>query len=128
VFQLRKFWPQPAEAGGGRGGTAEPRCSGHRRRDDDRRRDLDSAVNQCTHGILVVRSDPAASDSVIVQLEATGFEVVSTDSSTQGIALLYIKHSVGVVVLLTGRKSEPALSWRKGGERSPRYSDRPAEP
>lgn len=51
------------------------------------------------HGIPVVRSDPAASDSVLAQLEATGFEVVSTDSLTHGIALLYIKHSVAAVVL-----------------------------
>lgn len=59
------------------------------------RGDLDRPVNQCAQGIPVVRSDPAGSDSAIVQLEATGFEVVSTDSSTQGIAL----RSVAAVVL-----------------------------
>jgi hypothetical protein len=36
---------------------------------------------------------------VVVELEAAGYEVVSTDSSTQGIALLYIMHSVAAVIL-----------------------------
>ena len=61
-----------AKAERGRCGTGEPRCSRHRWRVDDGRRDLDRAVNQCTHGILIVRSDHAASrDSVVVELEAT---------------------------------------------------------
>jgi DNA-binding NtrC family response regulator len=45
-------------------------------------------------------SDPAtSSNSVLAALEATGCEVVDTDSATQAIALLFIMHSVAVVVL-----------------------------
>ncbi len=49
--------------------------------------------------ILYISEDAASSDSVIVELEAQGYEVVSTDSSTQGVALLYIMHSVAAVAL-----------------------------
>ncbi len=52
------------------------------------------------HETILYISDHAASrDSVAVELEANGYEVVSTDSSTQGVALLYIMHSVAAVVL-----------------------------
>ena len=60
----------------------------------------DEGGNRMTRETILYISDHAASsDSVIVELEATGYEVVSTDSSTHGIALLYIMHSVAAVVL-----------------------------
>jgi DNA-binding NarL/FixJ family response regulator len=49
--------------------------------------------------ILYISDHAASSDSVIIELEATGYKVVSTDSSTQGIALLYIMHSPAAAVL-----------------------------
>jgi hypothetical protein len=52
------------------------------------------------HETILYIFDPATnSDSVIVALKATCYEVVSTDSSTQGVAMLYIMHSVAAVVL-----------------------------
>jgi len=60
----------------------------------------DEGGNRMTRETILYISDHAASsDSIIVELEATGYEVVSTDSSTHGIALLYIMHSVAAVVL-----------------------------
>ena len=60
----------------------------------------DEGGNTVKDETILYISDPATnSDSVIVALEATGYEVVSTDSATQGIALLYIMHSVAAVVL-----------------------------
>ena len=60
----------------------------------------DEGGNTVKHETILYMSDPAtSSDSVIVALEATGYEVVSTDNATQGIALLYIMHSVAAVVL-----------------------------
>jgi hypothetical protein len=50
--------------------------------------------------ILYISDHATNSDSVIIELEATGYDVVSTDSSTEGIALLYLMHSVAGVVLL----------------------------
>jgi DNA-binding NtrC family response regulator len=45
-------------------------------------------------------SDPAAvSDPILAALKTTSYEVVSTDSSTQAIALLFIMHSVAGIVL-----------------------------
>jgi hypothetical protein len=49
--------------------------------------------------VLYIFDDAASSDSVTVELEAEGYEVVSTDSSSQGAALLYIMHSVAAVLL-----------------------------
>jgi hypothetical protein len=49
--------------------------------------------------ILYIFDGATNSDSVIIDLEATGYYVVSTDSSTEGIALLYLMHSVAGVVL-----------------------------
>jgi CheY-like chemotaxis protein len=52
------------------------------------------------HETILYISDPATnSDSVIIELEATGYDVVSTDSLPEGMALLYIMHSVAAVVL-----------------------------
>ena len=49
--------------------------------------------------ILYISDHAASSDSVTVELEAEGYEVVSTDSSSQGAALLYIMHSVAAILL-----------------------------
>lgn len=49
--------------------------------------------------ILYISEPVANSDSVLAAIEATGYEVVSTNSATQGIALLYIMHPVAAVVL-----------------------------
>ena len=49
--------------------------------------------------ILYISDHATGSDLVTVELEAKGYEVVSTDSSSQGAGLLYIMHSVAAVVL-----------------------------
>jgi hypothetical protein len=49
--------------------------------------------------ILYILGHVPGSDSVTVELEAKGYEVVSTDSLSQGAALLHIMHSVAAVVL-----------------------------
>jgi len=48
--------------------------------------------------ILYISDHAASSDSVIVELEAEGYEVVSADGSSQGAALMHIMHSVAAVV------------------------------
>ncbi len=49
--------------------------------------------------ILYVSDQTANSNSVLAALKATDYEVVSTSSPTQAIALLYIMHTVAGVVL-----------------------------
>jgi hypothetical protein len=49
--------------------------------------------------ILYISNQATSSNSVLAALEASGGEVVGTDSATQAIALLFIMHSVAVVVL-----------------------------
>jgi len=49
--------------------------------------------------ILYISDKAAASDSILAALKTTGYEVVSTDISTQAIALLFIMHSVTGIVL-----------------------------
>ena len=52
------------------------------------------------HNTILHISDRAnSSNSVLAALKETGFEVVSTNSPTEGVALLYIMHSVAAVVL-----------------------------
>ncbi len=48
--------------------------------------------------ILYVSAEKS-SDPVLAVLKETGCEVVNTDSPTEGVALLYIMHSVTAVVL-----------------------------
>jgi hypothetical protein len=60
--------------------------------------------------ILYISDHATNSDSVIIELAATGYDVVSTDSSTEGIALLYIMHSVAAVVLHHGAEDR---TWLK---------------
>jgi hypothetical protein len=62
--------------------------------------DVEKANTQVTHEtILYISGGATSGDSVMIDLEATGYEVVRTDSSTEGIALLYLMHSVAAVVL-----------------------------
>jgi DNA-binding NarL/FixJ family response regulator len=49
--------------------------------------------------ILYISDHATSSDSVLDELEAEGYEVVSADSSSEGAALLYIMHAVAGVLL-----------------------------
>ena len=49
--------------------------------------------------ILYVGDQTANNDSVTAALKGTGYEVVSTNNSTQAIALLFLLHSVAGIVL-----------------------------
>jgi DNA-binding NtrC family response regulator len=49
--------------------------------------------------ILYIAGRTNASNSVLAALKETGWEVVSTDSPTEGVALLYIMRTVAGVVL-----------------------------
>lgn len=49
--------------------------------------------------ILYISNQATSSNSVLAALEATGCQVVGADSATQAVALLFITHSVAVVVL-----------------------------
>jgi DNA-binding NtrC family response regulator len=52
------------------------------------------------HNTILHISDRAnSSNSVLAALTETGCEVVSTNSPTEGVALLYVMHSVAAVVL-----------------------------
>ena len=66
---------------------------------------LDTHVNRrrrkmMEHKTILYISDKASSsNSVLAALKETGCEVVSTNSATEGVALLYVMHSVAAVVL-----------------------------
>jgi DNA-binding NarL/FixJ family response regulator len=49
--------------------------------------------------ILYISDQATNSNPVLAALKATDYEVVRTNSPTQGIALLFIMHSVAAVVL-----------------------------
>jgi CheY-like chemotaxis protein len=49
--------------------------------------------------ILYISDQTASSHSVLAALKAEGYEVVSTDRSTEAVALLFVMHSVAAVVL-----------------------------
>jgi hypothetical protein len=49
--------------------------------------------------ILYISDHDARSRSIIAALEATGYDVASTEGSTQAIALLFVMHSVTAVVV-----------------------------
>ncbi len=49
--------------------------------------------------ILCISDRANSSHSVLAALKEIGCEVVSTNSPTEGVALLYIMHSVAAVVL-----------------------------
>jgi|HubBroStandDraft_4_1064222.scaffolds.fasta_scaffold451976_3 DNA-binding NtrC family response regulator len=55
------------------------------------------------HDAILYMSDQAnCNNSVLAALKETGCEVVSTNSSTVGIAMFYVMHSVAAVVLDKG--------------------------
>jgi CheY-like chemotaxis protein len=49
--------------------------------------------------ILYISDHGLRSSSILAALEASGYSVVSADSSTQAIALVFVLHSVNDVVL-----------------------------
>jgi DNA-binding NtrC family response regulator len=49
--------------------------------------------------ILYITGGKSSSNSMVAALKETGCEVVSANSPTEGIALLYIMHSVAAVVV-----------------------------
>jgi CheY-like chemotaxis protein len=49
--------------------------------------------------ILYISGHGPGSNSILAALGATGHDIVSADSSTQAIALLFVMHSVAAVVL-----------------------------
>src|SRR5260370_41527340 len=49
--------------------------------------------------ILYISDQATGSDSALAALEATGYEIVRTNRSTQAVALEYIMHSAAAVVL-----------------------------
>jgi DNA-binding NtrC family response regulator len=49
--------------------------------------------------ILYISDQPTSGDSELAALKATNYDVVSVNSSTQAIALLYIMRSVVAIVL-----------------------------
>ena len=49
--------------------------------------------------ILYISDHEPRSSSILAALGATGYDVVSTDNSTQAIALLFVMHSVTAIVL-----------------------------
>jgi hypothetical protein len=52
------------------------------------------------HNIILHISDRANScNSALAALKEAGYEIVSTNSPSEGVALLYIMHSVAAVVL-----------------------------
>jgi hypothetical protein len=49
--------------------------------------------------ILYIFDDRLRSNSILAALEAAGNEIISTDSSAQAVALLFVMHSVTAIVL-----------------------------
>jgi DNA-binding NtrC family response regulator len=49
--------------------------------------------------ILYITAGESNSNSALAKLEKMGYAVVSTNSPTEGVALLYIMHSVAAVVV-----------------------------
>ena len=49
--------------------------------------------------ILYISDGASAGNSGLAALEEKGYEVVSTNSPTQGVALLYVMHSAAAVVV-----------------------------
>jgi CheY-like chemotaxis protein len=62
--------------------------------------------------ILYVSDQTANNNSVLAALKATGYEVVSSNSATQAIALLYVLHTVAGVVLNHRTRERPSLTSR----------------
>jgi hypothetical protein len=59
--------------------------------------------------ILYIFDQTAGSNSVLAALRATGYDIVSTNSAMQAIALLFVMHSVAAVVLDYPTREEASL-------------------
>jgi DNA-binding NarL/FixJ family response regulator len=59
--------------------------------------------------ILYISDQATSSNPVLAALEATGCEVVGTDSASQAVALLFIMHSVAVIVLHYRRRERASF-------------------
>jgi DNA-binding NtrC family response regulator len=64
-------------------------------------------MNEST--ILYISDRPNHGNSVLDLLKETGYEVVSTNSPTEGVALLYIMQSVIAVVLDSGVEEQASF-------------------
>jgi DNA-binding NtrC family response regulator len=49
--------------------------------------------------ILYISDGASGNNSILAALEEKGYEVVSTNSPTQGVALLYVMHSAAAVLV-----------------------------
>jgi DNA-binding NtrC family response regulator len=56
--------------------------------------------------ILYISDGASRSDSVLAGLKEKGYEVVSTDSPTEGVALLYVMHSAAAVLVDKGASEQ----------------------
>jgi DNA-binding response OmpR family regulator len=59
--------------------------------------------------ILYISDRSNRSNSVLAALKETGCEVVSTNSPTIGVALLYVMHTVDAVVLNNGSREQASF-------------------
>jgi hypothetical protein len=58
------------------------------------------------HIILHISDGASRSDSVLAGLKEKGYELVNTDSPTQGVALLYVMHSAAAVLVDKGASEQ----------------------
>ena len=59
--------------------------------------------------ILYISDEATSGDSPLAALEATGYDVVSANRSTQAIALLFVMHSAAAVVLNLRKEEEASF-------------------
>jgi hypothetical protein len=65
-----------------------------------RERNRQTKADDMNHNIILHISGRAnSSNSALAALKEAGYEIVNTNSPTEGVALLYIMHSVAAVVL-----------------------------
>jgi|GraSoi2013_115cm_1033766.scaffolds.fasta_scaffold00209_5 DNA-binding NtrC family response regulator len=63
--------------------------------------------------ILYIYDQAARSDSVLAALDATGYDVVSTNSSNQAMALFLVMHSAAAVVLDLWAREQTTLDFAR---------------
>jgi len=74
------------------------------------RKNRPTKADYMNHNIILHISDRANScNSALAALQEAGYEIVSANSPTEGVALLYIMHSVAAVVSISRREDTPAL-------------------
>src|ERR1700693_1452975 len=75
-----------------------------------RGRNRQTKADDMNHNIILHISDLANScNSALAALKEAGSEIVSTNSPTEGVALLYIMYSVAAVVSTSRREDTPTL-------------------